>query len=139
MLRFVLYLCLGMVLTSCQLGPSLNGKWKLVKIDYTPFIQTMTEEEAEKFIIQLQPHVNLITNRTFFTLDEKNVLTIASPKSEGGSAVDVGNWKSNKEEDSLYFFMEAPESYSLTWRGRDTLELRTEDRPQRILTLYRTR
>lgn len=128
-----------LILTSCQLAPSLKGKWKLVKMDYTPFVQTMTEEEAEMFQSQIQSHIDLITNRTFFTFEDKNVLYIASPKSEGGSAVDSGNWRTNEDLDSLYFYMESPERYSIGWKGRDTVELRTEDRPQRILTLSRER
>lgn len=139
MYRLTTFALLGLLLTSCQLAPSVLGKWKLVKMDYTPFIQTMNEDEAEAFESQIQSHIDLITNRTFFTFEEKNVLSIGSPKSDGGSAVDMGNWRINDENDSLYFFLEAPESYSVNWKGRDTIELRTEDRPQRILTLRRER
>lgn len=136
-MRIVALFVVVLLLQSCSKNAPIEGKWRLSLMDYSNYISTMEPEEAEMFTSMIQQHVEMITNRTFFVFKPEQKLTILSPKMEGGIATENGKWELNESGDSLYMNTLEAERFHIRWKHDDTLELNTEDRPQRTLILVR--
>jgi hypothetical protein len=128
--------CFLILLVSCQQVPSIQGKWKLVKIDYSPYAKQIDPSLVDSFLKEMEKQSMKIENRTFFDFGE--ILTVTSPAFGGeDTATETGTWEQLEMGDSLKMVTSLTESFAVSWKTQDTMMLSTSSSPDRIMTLAR--
>lgn len=126
------------VIVSCKPKETINGKWRLTKIDYNEHLKTLDTESRAAFEEILAVQAEMI-DLTFFNFLEDSVLQVITPKKSGeGQIMQIEKWGASKNFDSLYFVNSEIELFLMKKVALDTLVLFSDAPPKRILTLVKS-
>jgi hypothetical protein len=134
-MKLIFGFALMIILVSCSGNQKkLLGKWSLEKIDYSEQFENSPEEIRELLKQKMDEEFERLRGKTFFIFNEDMSLELLSPDLFGKIVSDMGTYRLNKDQDSVYFET-LEESYKLIKLESSELVLQTDDLPKRTLYL----
>ncbi len=136
MRKYIFFSALTLLLFSCSgTENKLHGRWKLTDIDYSQFEKSIPEANRADFREAMEDNLKRILGNTYFTFGKEDSLKLESPDFSGNIDISKGSYHLNDAGDSLFLSTDDKESYVILTLTDKALKIRSDESPERTLTL----